>query len=62
MPKLTEVCCYVKHGLDQTLDQSLIPQIEQFFRSKLPFVNTVVHFDGDIPLDYGGIAVPDIEK
>ena len=68
MPKLTEVCFY-------RLDPSLVPQIQQVFHRKLPFVNTVFQEDGeednrdvvsdfldDFFPDYDGIAVPDIEK
>ena len=51
MPKLTEV------GFLR-LDPSLIPQIQQVFHMKLPFVNTV--FSNDFFAD--GIAVPDVEK
>ena len=53
MPKLTEICFY-------QLDPSLVPQIQQVFRRKLPFVNTV--FSDDVFVDYDGIAVPDIDK
>ena len=53
MLKLTEVCFY-------QLDPTLIPQIQQLFHRKLPFVNTVFSDDGFV--DYDGIAVPDIDK
>ena len=68
MPKLTEVCFYQTKDDDDDSDDddrppnpdpSLIPQIQQVFHRKLPFVNTV--FSPIFP-DYDGIAVPDIEK
>ena len=53
MPKLTEVCIH-------RLDPIFIPQIQQLFDRKFPFVKT--EFSNDDTADYYGIAVPGIEN
>ena len=62
MPKLTEVCFYQLDPSKWYLDPSLIPQIQQVFHRKLPFVNTVFNDFPNVFPDYDGIAVPDVEK